>query len=87
MLWSLLSLAVRSGVLQCFHDFLTWICEQSPIVNNCIFSQFSAMSIAPAAYDRTTLFAQRRKLMQDWADYLFSTAHEVPKRTEDDEFA
>ena len=40
-----------------------------------------------AAYDRTTMFAQRRRLMQEWADYLYGTAHEGPYVTEDDEYA
>lgn len=40
-----------------------------------------------AAYDRTTLFAQRRKLMQAWADYLYSTARDAPDVTEDDEYS
>jgi integrase len=32
---------------------------------------------AEAAYARGDLFAKRRKLMQDWADYLASPATEV----------
>lgn len=39
-----------------------------------------------AAYNRTTLFSQRRKLMQEWADYLYATSTQAPVITEDDEF-
>lgn len=68
--------------------FRTWVSNQTDYPRE--VAEFALahnpQSDVEAAYNRTTLFSQRRKLMQEWADYLYATALVGPNRTEDDEF-
>lgn len=60
--------------------FRTWAGETTTYPKEvCEFAlAHNTMSDVEAAYARTTHVAQRRALMQDWADYLDATAHDAP---------
>jgi integrase len=64
------------GFRSCFRD---WAGETSSHAREVIEAALAhrLKDKAEAAYARGDLFAKRRKLMQDWADYLASPTGEV----------
>ena len=74
------------GCPACAVSFRDWAAEETNHPREVIEAALAhvVQNKVEAAYARSDLFARRRLLMDDWADYLNRTARRNARRTADD---